>query len=127
MNNDERYLLNHCYQHAIEHENQTIYEMSENEIVWNYMVYKKTGVLIEPDDWKDSFDSRNEKQNRKDEQPKKLNFSKITNIREMTNKGILRQQLELLAENSKKAEERYLSDITEAMIVIYDRLLNADA
>lgn len=89
MNSDEKYLLNHCYQHAIEHENQTIYEMSENEIVWNYMVYKKTGVLIEPDDWKDSFDSRNEEENRKDEQPKKLNFSKITNKRKST--GLLIQ------------------------------------
>lgn len=84
MNDNERYLLNHCYQHAIEHENQKIYEMSKNEIVWNYTVYKKTGVLIEPDDWKDSFDTRNEEQNRKDEKPEELNSSKITNKRKTT-------------------------------------------
>lgn len=79
MNSDEKYLLNHCYQHAIEHENQTIYEMSENEIVWNYMVYKKTGVLIEPDDWKDSFSYKNEE---REEQSKKL--SSIGNKRKLT-------------------------------------------
>lgn len=49
---------------------------------------------------------------------------KDKNIGEMTNKEILRQQLELLAENSKSVEERYLPAITEAMVLVYGRLLN---
>lgn len=46
-------------------------------------------------------------------------------ITEMTEKEILRQQFELLAEISKNATSTYgmeLPKLTEAMVLVYDRL-----
>ena len=48
-------------------------------------------------------------------------------LSEMTEKEILRQQLELLAEKSKECEDAYLSGITKSMISIYSVLLPRDS
>lgn len=48
-------------------------------------------------------------------------------ITEMTEEEILRQQLELLAETSKNITNTYsmeLPKLTEAMVLIYDRLFD---
>nr|DAP98229.1 MAG TPA: hypothetical protein [Caudoviricetes sp.] len=48
-------------------------------------------------------------------------------LSKMTEKEILRQQLELLAERSKKCEDASLSGITNSMISIYSVLLPRDS
>lgn len=42
----------------------------------------------------------------------------------MTEKEILRQQLELLAEESRKAEAKDLPALTNAMVLLYSTLSN---
>lgn len=44
------------------------------------------------------------------------------NISQMTNKGILRQQLELLAEHSKKCNDESIVPISNAMLDIANYL-----
>lgn len=46
----------------------------------------------------------------------------------MSEKGkeMLRQQLELLAKRSKNCDDKYLADITRAMVTIYSVLLSSD-